>query len=65
MKPEIQIVEQIMVEKEVRTEPKVKTSKGRRNNNRKNSNGRTTQIIKVQVPNTFPPIYYNKTIFHK
>jgi hypothetical protein len=65
MKPEIQIVERINQEKEVRTEPKLKTSKGKRMNNRKNTKGRTTQVIRCVVPNTFPPIFYNKTIFHK
>ena len=62
---QIEIVERVKEEKEVRIEPRIKSSKGRRFNNRKNSRGRITQIIRCVIPNTFPPIYYNKTIFHK
>lgn len=36
----------------------------RRKNNRKTTRGRKTQVIKIQVSNTWPPKFIEKTIKH-
>jgi hypothetical protein len=61
---EIEIVETIKQEKQIKELINLFKQKVRIKNNRKTTKGRKRQIIVYQVKNSFPPVFKVKTIIH-
>ena len=64
IKPEIVIEDKINFEKQVKKKTIYNPYKKRRKNNRKNTRGRKTQIIKYMIEYIWPPIFKLKIIKH-
>jgi hypothetical protein len=64
LNPQIEIVESIQQEKQIKKLTNLFNYKPKIKNNRKTTKGRRRQIIVYQLKNTFPPILVTKTIIH-